>query len=238
MSFHSQSFTTPGSTNFTVPTYDVLVVVVKGPGQGGAGADDDGGGNPVPGSAGSNHSSDTTFNTSVIGTKAGGSAPSGGTYNNIKEGGAGGAYGDGLGLFGNPGNAAVKIYFPGDLTPGASIPVSIPSGGAGASGGLGNGATGANGSVDCYWTDAGSNVTFLASDTFRIPAYTSMTVFIFGAGGGGEGQDSGTGLIHPVAIRTSQAWAQAAAAGWWLVALVAHRSRHTRLATLRLEPMP
>lgn len=144
-----QSFTSPGSTSFIVPSYNSLTVVVGGAGGGGGGTTSDGGAGAA-----------SSFNGSVIGQggsgggigvgigtgSSGANGTGSGGDSNVTGGGAAGGTGsesengDKSGVYAtNGGNAgyggrAVKTYAPGALTVGASISVVI-----GAAGGPGTG---------------------------------------------------------------------------------------------------
>ena len=98
------------------------------------------------------------------------------------------------------GGRVIKVYGPGDLTPGASIPVTVGLGGAAApqAGDIIPATPGTNGSVTIIWNES---VLYNAVGTFTfiVPNYTSLTVSVAGAsggGGGGDGKNSGTGLIN------------------------------------------
>lgn len=200
----SQSFTTAGSSNFTVPCYNTLTVKVWGAGGGGSGARTgngtaggqskfnnaliaNGGGGATangvfacasPGyGAGGTASGGTTNTTGANGVKcaggtgctgpagAGGNAPtitgtsgagactSGGASGNTPGGGGGGG-----GYYASPGNGgggggySTKTYVPGELTPGASLPVVVGSGGTGGTGYSScNGGAGKVGRVTITW---------------------------------------------------------------------------------------
>jgi hypothetical protein len=107
-----------------------------------------------------------------------------------------------MGATAGGGGRVIKTYAPGDLTPGASLPVSfLGVGGAGGSGGVAffAGTAGTNGSITFIWNESALyNVP--GTYTFIVPNYTTLTVTIDGASGGG-GSSSGTiasgGLVHP-----------------------------------------
>ena len=177
----SQTYSTPGTYTFAVPSYGSLTVTVNGAGGGG------GGGGPIqpsnPGSLGETSSVGSVLATGGTGGRPcatprtsalppGSGAPgsdgsgSGGDTNYTGGGAAGGGGGSCIafgyvGGTGGAGGRALKTYATGVFTPGSGMTITVGEGGAGGSGHYpgtsgGNiypGAAGQNGSVVITWTD-------------------------------------------------------------------------------------
>lgn len=162
----SRSWTSPGTYSFTVPPYSTMRIDVRGAGGGGGGSTYDIGLPGANGSAGGNASVSSTglvgrggsggqgsyYNTP--GKAANGTASGGNVLNSTgggAAGGVGGTYGITKGGNGGNGGRAVSDFAPGALGVGATLTVTVPSGGAGGAGQV-SGAKGGNGAVYISWT--------------------------------------------------------------------------------------
>ena len=98
------------------------------------------------------------------------------------------------GAGGGGGAYAKKTYSIGDLTPGASVPITV--GAAGVRSGTSVG-PGASGQVKITWTDpppalqCDVDAQTYPSGTYTVPTYSTMTVEVWGGGGGGGGYTAG-----------------------------------------------
>lgn len=156
----SQSYTTAGSYNFSVPSYNTLTVTVWGGGGGGsqgamgpiptAGGQSSwngaviayggGAGSGVGGGAGGTASGGTTNTTGGAGSTTGGNSPNGGAGGAAGSPGTapGGGGGGSIGAYGGGGGGySTRTYSVGQLTVGASIPVVVGAGGTGTAGAVG-----------------------------------------------------------------------------------------------------
>jgi hypothetical protein len=162
----SRSFTSPGTYSFTIPVYSTLRIDVRGAGGGGGGSTYDAG---YPGSNGAAGGDATVSGTGLRGNggaggqgsyynKPGKAASGSGSGGNVlnstgagADGGVGGTYGATKGGDGGDGGRAVSDYGPGALGVGATLTVTVPSGGNGGAG-QAAGAKGGNGAVYISWT--------------------------------------------------------------------------------------
>lgn len=162
----SRSWTSPGTYTFTIPPYSTMRIDVRGAGGGGGGSTYDAGAAGQNGAAGGNAS---VSGTGLIGR--GGSGGQGSYYNkpgksssgtasggNVvnttgggADGGVGGTYGATKGGDGGDGGRAVSDYGPGALGVGATLTITVPSGGNGGAGQVA-GARGQHGAVYISWT--------------------------------------------------------------------------------------
>lgn len=162
----SRSWTSPGTYTFTIPPYSTMRIDVRGAGGGGGGSTYDAGASGQNGAAGGNAS---VSSTGLIGRggsggqgayynkpgKASSGTASGGNVVNTTGGGAdggvGGTYGATKGGDGGDGGRAVSDYGPGALGVGATLTITVPSGGNGGAGQVA-GARGGHGAVYISWT--------------------------------------------------------------------------------------
>src|SRR3989344_3144769 len=118
----SQTYSTPGTYTFAVPSYGSLTVTVNGAGGGGGGCGPIQPSNPgslgETSSGGSGSGGDTTY--------PGGGAAGGGGGSCIAFGYVGGT--------GGAGGRALKTYATGVFTPGSGMTITVGEGGAGGSG--------------------------------------------------------------------------------------------------------
>jgi hypothetical protein len=201
----SQTYSTPGTYTFTVPSYATLTTTVNGAGGGGAGGGTDAicfsSCSGTNGSSGGNSS----FNGAVFGN--GGTGGTAGTVNqdggiqngsngsagtasggdsNTTGGGAGdGAGGTGYagsenGGAGGAGGSAVKTFSSGALSQGASITVVVGAGGTGGAAGYPGystaGTSGSDGSIIISWTSPPAPTAILTQSSETTTAGQSFTL--------------------------------------------------------------
>lgn len=162
----SRSWTSPGTYTFTIPPYSTMRIDVRGAGGGGGGSTYDAGASGQTGAAGGNASVSATgligrggsggqgsyYNKP--GKAASGTASGGNVVNTTgggSDGGVGGTYGATKGGDGGDGGRAVSDYGPGALGVGATLTITVPSGGNGGAGQVA-GARGGHGAVYISWT--------------------------------------------------------------------------------------
>lgn len=178
----SQTYSTPGTYNFTVPSYGTLTVTVNGAGGGGggngywgsnfycnarSGASGSSGGITkfdaliaYGGSGGAGEYLDGHMNPrrTCLRSYLKGSAGAAGSTNGLGDtntvgGGSAGGSGASQGGNGGAGGSSVKTYAAGQLAVGTTTSITVGTGGTG---GTSGGAAGTNGSVTISWTDAPS----------------------------------------------------------------------------------